>query len=171
MFGTTGTALHVKEPLNESFLIKNDWFLLLVDLMAHQGECFGHDRDKFGWTQTSRWCYRRGRFHSEKLLRKYQPRIHALPRNILCSKSAKAINRPLVHQNAFAVRLQGKTTSDGTRWLLQHVSTHDLIHGAKVLGSDLERSDKMETKRFYIFQGSFSVLNVQTGSKGCREAT
>ncbi|KXJ82339.1 hypothetical protein RP20_CCG014303 [Aedes albopictus] len=83
MFGTTGTALRVKQPLNESFLIKNDWFLLLVDLMAHQGESvFGHDRDKFGWTQTSSWCYRRGRFHSEKLLRKYQPRMKTvnLPR-------------------------------------------------------------------------------------------
>lgn len=50
-----------------------------------------------------------------------------------------------------------------------NVSIHELINGAKVIGSDLDSFDAQESKRFYIPRGLLFVRSVQTASKGAEK--
>ncbi|EAT33910.1 AAEL013813-PA [Aedes aegypti] len=103
--------------------------------------------------------------------------VRALPldkRNILCCKFAKAMNRPLSHQNSSTVRpipVRCKTLLPMMELdsFFSNVSIHELINGAKVIGSDLDSFDAQESKRFYIPRGLLFVRSVQTASKGAEK--
>lgn len=103
--------------------------------------------------------------------------VRGLPldkRNILCCKFAKAMNRPLSHQNSSTVRpipVRCKTLLPMMELdsFFSNVSIHELINGAKVIGSDLDSFDAQESKRFYIPRGLLFVRSVQTASKGAEK--
>ncbi|XP_001664002.2 cap-specific mRNA (nucleoside-2'-O-)-methyltransferase 1 [Aedes aegypti] len=103
--------------------------------------------------------------------------VRGLPldkRNILCCKFAKAMNRPLSHQNSSSVRpipVRCKTLLPMMELdsFFSNVSIHELINGAKVIGSDLDSFDAQESKRFYIPRGLLFVRSVQTASKGAEK--
>lgn len=100
--------------------------------------------------------------------------VRSLPqtkRNVLCVKFAKALNRPLVHQNNCAIRpipIRCKTLIPMTELdkYFSDVSIHKLATGINVLGSDLESCDSHETKKFYIPRGLLFVRKGQIGLKG-----
>ncbi|KXJ70326.1 cap-specific mRNA (nucleoside-2'-O-)-methyltransferase 1 [Aedes albopictus] len=169
-----------------------------VFLSKGNGNVFYYDRERSGWTQIKEFqivlsprTVLYGEIVEEISAKdKKQKIVHALhiidaillgglevrglpldKRNILCSKFAKAMNRPLAHQNASAVRpvpVRCKTLLPMLELdsFFSNVSIHELINGAKVLGSDLDRFDGAESKRFYIPRGLLFVRSVQIGSKG-----
>ncbi|XP_065078736.1 cap-specific mRNA (nucleoside-2'-O-)-methyltransferase 1-like [Ochlerotatus camptorhynchus] len=100
--------------------------------------------------------------------------VRSLPqtkRNALCTKFAKALNRPLVYRNNCTIRpipIRCKTLIPMTELdkFFSYVSVHKLATGTNVLGSDLEILDSQETKKFYIPRGLLFVRKGQIGLKG-----
>lgn len=89
-------------------------------------------------------------------------------RNALCTKFAKAMNRPLADRSdselrPIPVRCKQLLSMIDLDSFFNNVSINQLTDGTKVLGIDMERFDALESKRFFIPRGLLFVRHSQPG--------
>ncbi|XP_053699253.1 cap-specific mRNA (nucleoside-2'-O-)-methyltransferase 1-like [Sabethes cyaneus] len=87
-------------------------------------------------------------------------------RNAMCSKFAKALNRPLASKSnsivrSIPVRCKQPLPMASLDAFFNNISINQLPNGTKVLGCEIDSFDPAETKRFYIPRGLLFIRHSQ----------